>query len=272
VKLSEAQLGAFQEHVWDYYRVHGRHDLPWRTDTSGYSIFISEVMLQQTQVSRVLSKYELFMDEAANFEALADMSLPDVLRLWSGLGYNRRARYLRDAARRIVDQHHGVLPSDFDELCALPGIGPNTAGSIMAFAHNLPVVFIETNIRSVFLHHFYPKTTGISDALLMPLIQQTLYEENSREWYWALMDYGVHLKRTQPNPSRASSHHVKQSQFEGSRRQIRGKILKELSKESMNYEHIVKLINDERTESVLEDLVGEKFITISSDGYVAISD
>ena len=131
-------LRELKERVHEYYREHGRYDLPWRIDTSLYSIFISEVMLQQTQVSRVRTKYAEFTAELSSFEQLAAAPQAEVIRLWQGLGYNRRALWLRAAAKMVVGDYGGKLPADPAELRKLPGIGPNTAGSIAAFAFNAP--------------------------------------------------------------------------------------------------------------------------------------
>jgi A/G-specific adenine glycosylase len=184
------------------------------------------MMLQQTQVGRVIPKYKAFIKKFPQVRALARAPLADVLKLWSGLGYNRRALHLKRAAETVVSKHAGKFPRTKPELEKLPGIGPYTAGAIMAFAYNRPEIFIETNIRTVYIHFYFPKKKKIDDKELLPLIERTLDRKNPREWYAALMDYGAMLKATLPNPSRKSSHHVKQSRFVGSVRQERGRILK----------------------------------------------
>lgn len=234
---------------------------------SPYSIFISEVMLQQTQVARVIDKYQEFLHELPNFEALANAELSTVLRLWSGLGYNRRARYLKHASEIIVREYGGQLPSAPSELVKLPGVGPNTAGSIAAFAFNQPVIFIETNIRAVFLHHFFLGQAAITDGQLLSLVGQTLDADRPREWYWALMDYGSRLKKELPNPSRASKHHVRQSKFEGSIRQIRGEVLRQLLKISQTEHELARNIDDGRLSRVLIDLERDGLITRDRDYY-----
>lgn len=227
------EIKAFQALVWDYYKKHGR-DLPWRHTTDPYCIFISEVMLQQTQVPRVIIKYKEFTEQFPSFQALANATAGDVLKAWQGLGYNRRGLFLHRAAQIIVRDYNGILPNTPEELVKLPGIGPATARSIPAFAFNTPVVFIETNIRRVFIHHFFPRTKNVSDTKLLPLVEQALPQKRARKWYSALMDYGSILPKTVVNPNRQSAHYVRQSAFEGSTRQIRGNILKLLtSKEQM---------------------------------------
>lgn len=182
-------------------------------------------MLQQTQTDRVVEKYVRFMRRFPTVGSLARATPRAVLREWQGLGYNRRALHLRACAQAIVRSYDGVVPQTMDALTTLPGIGHYTAGAIRAFAFNLPEVIIETNIRSVFLHSFFPMQNTVRDDRLLPLIEQTLDRKEPRRWYSALMDYGAWLKRQVPNPSRASAHHTRQSTFEGSTRQIRGATL-----------------------------------------------
>ncbi|MEK7189225.1 MAG: A/G-specific adenine glycosylase [Patescibacteria group bacterium] len=191
---------------------------------------MSEVMLQQTQALRVVEKYRAFTKRFPIARSLAAAKLSSVLGEWQGLGYNRRAKMLHEAARAIVREHNGAVPGDPDALLALPGVGPYTAAAILVFAYNQPRVMIETNIRSVYLHHFFPDQKNIPDSELTHLIGQTLDTRHPRKWYWALMDYGAHLKKTLPNPGRRSLHHSKQSPFRGSDRQIRGGIIRELIK------------------------------------------
>ena len=218
--------GDFRQLVWDHYRRHGRQ-FSWRSDTSPYRVHVSELMLQQTQTQRVAPAFERFIQRFPDYRSLAEASLSDVIDVWQGLGYNRRARFLKQAAEILVRDHQSVLPADEARLKDLPGIGPNTAASILAFAFNLPTVFVETNIRTVFLHHYFPESQA-SDREILPLVARTVDQSHPREWYWALMDYGVHLKKTIGNVSRRSSHYLVQSRFTGSVRQVRGEILRVL--------------------------------------------
>jgi A/G-specific adenine glycosylase len=178
-----------------------------------------------------MEKFPQFIKIFPSFKALAEAPLNELLSVWQGMGYNRRALYLKKAAESVWRDHGGRLPRRPEELEALAGIGSATAGSIAVFAWNTPVVFIETNIRAVFLYHFFGGRSGISDKEISPFVQQALDKKNPREWYYALMDYGVMLKRKNKNPSRASAHHIKQSKFKGSLRETRGKIVKILSAE-----------------------------------------
>lgn len=218
----------FVDLIWTYYRHAGR-EMVWRDDTSPYTVFVSEVMLQQTQVSRVAVKFPPFVQRFPDFATLAAAPLSDVLGMWSGLGYNRRARFLHRSAQTIENEYGGILPDTPEELVTLPGIGPNTAGSIAAFAYNRPVVFIETNIRRVFISAFFPEDAAVHDRMILPVVEHTLQRHNPREWYWALMDAGVALAQSSVNANRRSVHYARQSTFENSDRQLRGRILRILT-------------------------------------------
>jgi A/G-specific adenine glycosylase len=200
--------------------------MPWRDCDDPYKVLVSEIMLQQTQVPRVLIKYPEFISQFPTFESLANASLKEVIATWQGMGYNRRAKYLKLIAEQIISEYGGKLPDNPIILDSLPGIGPGTAGSLAVFAYNKPAVFIETNIRRVFIHFFFQDQEDIDDKQIYPLVEQSLSGQDPRQWYYALMDYGVHLKKLHKNPSRRSVHHAKQSKFQGSDRQIRGEILR----------------------------------------------
>ncbi len=228
-KLSRREIEEFRAAVLAHYRAHGRRDLPWRRTRDPYRILVSEFMLQQTQVARVAAKFGSFVERFYDFESLARAPLGAVVREWSGLGYNRRALNLRETARIVISRHGGRLPRGFDDLRALPGIGAATAAEIMNFAFGSPRAFVETNIRAVFIHHFFPRRRKVADTELLPLVEATLDARNPRRWFYALMDYGVMLKRSGPDPSRRSAHYAKQGRFEGSDRQARGRIVRALT-------------------------------------------
>ncbi|MFA7201738.1 MAG: A/G-specific adenine glycosylase [Candidatus Paceibacterota bacterium] len=232
MKRIQAQI--FQQKIWKYYKKHKRA-MMWRTpvlklqknDTlDPYKILISEIMLQQTQVSRVSEIFPHFIKQFPSFVSLARASREKVLIAWQGLGYNRRALYVHQSAQEIVKKYKGIVPHNQSVLQTLPGIGANTAASICAFAFNQPVVFIETNIRSVFIHHFFKDVAKVSDNEIRELVEKTLDIKNPREWYWALMDYGSMLKKQGKNPSKKSKHYVIQKKFKDSNRELRGNILK----------------------------------------------
>jgi A/G-specific adenine glycosylase len=225
--LEDNQILAFQTTVYDHYRVHGR-DLPWRKTSDPYHILVSEFMLQQTQVPRVIEKYGEFVHAFPDIRSLGRAPLREILNVWQGLGYNRRALALKKAAEQVLNHFSGRIPSNVDSLTSLPGIGNATACAVCAFAFNQPTVFIETNIRTVVIHHFYRNKREVKDGEILPLVEQTLDHESPRMWYHALMDYGAALKKRYGNLNTKSAHYRRQGRFEGSNRQIRGAILRVL--------------------------------------------
>jgi A/G-specific adenine glycosylase len=260
--LTTKEIKAFQGQIYGYYRLHGR-DFPWRRTTNPYNIVVSEIMLQQTQVERVHGKYLEFINAFPDFDSLSKASQKDVLALWQGLGYNRRALALKRLAENVVSMHGGALPRNVEALSSLPGIGKTTAGEILAFAFNIPSVFIETNIRRVFIHEFFDGEDDVKDREILPLVEATVDEENPREWYWALMDYGSMLKRHVVNPNRRSAHYTRQTPFEGSDRRIRGLVVKRLLNHMpLSAERLVKEtgVGLDHLKRILAGLVGEGFI------------
>jgi A/G-specific adenine glycosylase len=261
-KLTSAKVRAFREKVYGYYDTQGR-DLPWRRKLNPYRVLVSEIMLQQTQVERVLDKYKEFLAAFPDFPSLAKATLPKLLRVWSGLGYNRRALALKALAQTVMKECRGKLPQDHDKLLDLPGIGKYTAGAVMAFAFNKPVVFMDTNIRRVFIHEFFHDHDTIHDDQLIPLVETTMDAKDPRKWYNALMDYGAMLKKEHANPNRKSAHYTRQSPFENSNRQVRGRIVKLLVEESpLSETQMVKRtgIEPERIKKNLLQLEKEGFI------------
>lgn len=263
MELNGQQRAEFAETVWSYYARAGRSALPWRLPEadgsfSPYKIVVSELMLQQTQVARVIPKYTAFIARFPDTQTLAQASLGDVLRAWQGLGYNRRAKYLWQTAQMVDDLKY--FPNTPKELVKLPGVGPNTAGAILAYAYGQPVIFVETNIRTVYIHHFFSGRTDVADKEIIALLDQTLDRENPRDFYWALMDYGTHLKSTVGNLSKASKHYTKQSRFHGSRRAVRGQVIRLLGEHSLPLADLAAVITDERLQSVLDELVSEGLV------------
>ncbi len=264
MSYTNSKIVAFRKVVRNYYAKEGRGHLPWRKTRNPYRILVSEIMLQQTQADRVVPYFRRFIKRFPTVAALARAPLSDVLRLWQGLGYNRRAKMLHDAAKAVVLKHRGTIPRDHAELNALPGVGPYTAGAVRAFAWNEPGVLIETNIRAVYIHHFFPKKKNVSDKKLQPYMDAATDTRNPREWFSALMDYGSHLKKTVPNPSRKSTHHTKQKQFKGSDREIRGAILRELADGAKIGAKLLRLPFDTvRIKTQLEKLRQESLVVSS---------
>lgn len=257
-------------------------DLPWRNLDDPFAVLVSEVMLQQTQVARVGKHWDRFMGMFPTIDALAAASTADVLAQWQGLGYNRRALALKRAAEVCSAENGGRLPDTAEELQALPGIGPATAAGVMAFAYNRPGVYLETNVRTVFLHELFPDRDKVSDRELEPLVADTCPEDDPRAWYYALLDYGAHLKSIVVNPSRRSAHHTRQSAFEGSRRQKRAELVRiVLSEPGIGEEELSRRLDEfERAagrdgvdaatfDSIVRDLVSEGFFRREGKGFVA---
>jgi A/G-specific adenine glycosylase len=245
---------SFQNLVWRHYRQNGRHDLPWRKSNDPYRILVSEVMLQQTQVERVIPFYQNFLAAFPTLANLAKAPLSDVLKAWQGLGYNRRAKMLHQAAKKVVTDFGGVFPKTAEALDVLPGVGPYTARAVAAFAHNDDGIFIETNIRTVITHHFFPKKKKVSDEEVLKILTKVYPKGKAREWYAALMDYGSFLKRSGVKLNARSKHYTKQKTFKGSNREARGAILKELSRGSRSESRLLGLLGDDRKTQLKEQL------------------
>jgi A/G-specific adenine glycosylase len=268
--IPASQLRTFRNAVWNYWKKNGRHDLPWRKTRNPYRILVSEIMLQQTQVPRVIEKYKEFLKMFPTVQTLAEASLSDVLKTWSGLGYNRRAKYLHDAAKKILE-----IGNIKKALAGpLPGVGPYTRAAVRTFAYNEPHTMIETNIRTVFIHHFFNSHNlydrrdygnegeRVGDAELISLIEGAMEGQEPREWYWALMDYGAFLKQSGVRNNARSKGYTKQSKFKGSLREVRGAILRALTKEQS--------INDLR--SRYKGRFGEALAGLERDGLIRKED
>jgi A/G-specific adenine glycosylase len=262
---------AFQKTIIDYYRKNKRA-FAWRKTRDPYAILVSEIMLQQTQTDRVTPKYENWLRHFPTFEALAQAPLQKVLIEWKGLGYNRRALALQRSAQEITEKYNGSLPKEYEKILSLPGIGPYTAGAVMAFAFDTAVPIIETNIRTVFIHFYFASPTstrkdgsGIHDKEILTLVQKTLPDKKDisiRDWYYALMDYGVMLKKTIGNVNKKSTHYAKQSKFKGSNRELRAKILHFITAKPATLASILKNIDGD-TEKISVNL-----ISLEKEGFI----
>ena len=255
-------IKTFQNIIYSYFKQYGR-EFPFRREISPYNVVISEMMLQQTQTNRVSEKFEQFIQEFPDFQSLANAPLNNVLKVWQGLGYNRRAVALKNIAEKVVNEFDGILPADVEILKSFPQIGHNTASSIVAFAFNMPTFFIEVNIRRVYIYYFFPGKNLVNDSLILPIVRKTLDRANVRKWYYALMDYGVMLKKTHPELNKRSAHYRKQSKFKGSDRELRGKILRLLiANSNLTESDILKELNisSKKLNDILNVLIKEGFI------------
>ncbi len=254
-------IARFKKIIYAHYHASGRHTLPWRQTRDPYHILVSELMLQQTQVDRVIPKYQAFIATYPNVATLARAALGDVLKIWVGLGYNRRAKYLHEAAKVIAVEG---WPGTESELRALPGVGVYTAGAVATFAFNQPVAIIETNIRAVFIEHFFADKAQVHDEEILPLVAKALDYDNPREWYYALMDYGSSLKRQKGSLTTKSVHYKKQKPFKGSVRQLRGAVVRTLvsAGKAKSIEYLVAETQAEEKllVSVLEQLTGDGLV------------
>jgi A/G-specific adenine glycosylase len=261
MKFQNIKLKEFNRTIWNFYKTNKR-EFPWRETRDPYKILVSEMMLQQTQTARVVKFYENFLKKFPNFKILAGAHARDVLLAWQGLGYNRRALFLKKTAEIVVKKYGGQLLPDPDVLATLPGIGKNTAGAICAYAFNVPVPFIETNIRKAFIHLFFSRTLRkIRDCEIFGLVEKTIDGKNPREWYFAVVDYGSHLGKTRRGMNARSAHYTRQKPFEGSMRQWRSRILKRvLRKGKTDQADLVRNLN------MPQDLAGKMLDALSREG------
>jgi A/G-specific adenine glycosylase len=263
MNITKKRVHEFQELVYYYYRQQGRK-FPWREITDPYAILVSEVMSQQTQIERVVPKYQRFMERWPTINGLSGASLAEVLVMWSGLGYNRRAKLLHALSMVVVRDYKGMIPHEEKALLSLPGIGPYTALAIQAFAFNLPVVAVDTNIRTIYIHHFFPHHDQVHDKELLPVIHATHDVSKPKIWLSALMDYGTHLKRSGINPIKRSLHYAKQLPLKGSVREVRGFILKALTQEvSLEQTDLLHKYESSTVTKAIEGLHREGFITVN---------
>lgn len=245
------EIEDFKAEVWERGRQLYR-EMPWREDTRPYYVLVSELMLQQTQVERVMPKFQAFTERFPDEKSLAQAPLADVLLQWNGLGYNRRAKFLWQATQKITVEFGGRFPSDYDGLISLPGVGKNTAGAILAYVFNQPALFIETNVRTVLFHHFFPGDEKVDDKQLIDILEKVIDTEHPREFYWALMDYGTYLKKNRVGNVARSKHYRKQSALKGSVREVRGQIIRSLLAVEKTVDNLQKELGpDERFEPAL---------------------
>src|SRR5215210_7788442 len=188
-EIMQARTKRIQDGLLGWFNEHAR-DLPWRRTRDPYAILVSEVMLQQTQVDRVLPYYTRFLERFPTVKDLANAATSDVIRIWSGLGYNRRAVNLQRAARAVVDQLGGTFPDDPAELKKLPGIGAYTAGAIAAFAYERDVAFLDTNMRRVISRVFFGSESARESAAI-EAAHALLSPGQGWTWNQALIEFGA---------------------------------------------------------------------------------
>lgn len=261
--MKSNQIPDFKHEIYSFYKSN-RRDFPWRNTRDPYQIMVSELMLQQTQTHRVLPKYLAFLYEFPDVQTLASAPLSAVLISWSGLGYNRRAKFLHQAAIELHKNYADTFPENINELQKLPGIGSYTARAIATFAFNQPHVFLETNIRTVFIHFFLKDREKVTDKEILALVAQTVDHESPRDWYYALMDYGNYLKSQKISYFEKQKNYTKQSKFKGSERFVRGYILKQLVKNgSLNADEIILTgYTKEQIDNIIKQLHNENLIKI----------
>ena len=266
--LTSEIVQSFQKIIYSYYK-NFKRDFPFREGITPYKVLISEIMLQQTQTKRVSEKFLEFIEKFPDFSTLSKAPLDKVLKVWKGLGYNRRAVALKKIADIIINDYDGEIPDSIEILKSFPQIGHNTASSIVTFAFNKPTIFIETNIRNVYLYFFFPNKTHVKDKEILQIIEKTIDKKRPRDWYYALMDYGVMLKKTHPELNKKSAHYRKQTPFKGSNRQLRGEVLKILIKtetlHKLDFEKKFVNFEQKRVRNVLNQLEKEGFVKKEGD-------
>jgi A/G-specific adenine glycosylase len=273
ISISTAEESSFKEAVLENFRERGRK-LPWRYIDDPYPVLVSEFMLQQTQVKRVIPKYGEWLAAFPDALSLSRAPLAEALRHWSGLGYNRRGKWLWEAGKSIFERFEGRIPREEGDLRSLPGVGPYTARAIRAFAFGIPEAFIETNIRRVFIHFFFQdREDGVRDDEILPVVEKTLDRNDVRSWYYALMDYGAALPAVTDNPNRKSAAYVKQSPFKGSKREARGAILKAVMAGGGQIRDISRISGIEagRLKTAGTELIAEGLVAECPGGYTTIA-
>ncbi|MGY5876382.1 MAG: Fe-S cluster assembly protein HesB [Candidatus Thorarchaeota archaeon] len=268
--IEQAKIEAFQNKIMDWWGENARN-LPWRSDPSPYNVLVSEVMLQQTQVSRVVPKYLRFLEEFPTLDALASSKTKPLLKVWSGLGYNRRAIWLRDAATQI--QEFGIFPQTIEELRNLKGIGPYTSRSILIFAFNEDLAAVDTNIRRVLISEGFADE-NMTDCQLQEIAESVLLKGRSSDWHNALMDYGACVLTSSATGITSRSN---QPKFAGSSRQVRGELIRTLTEvESMGMDEIltkIKCVDSQisNVEKVIDQLISDKLIERTKSGELRIT-
>lgn len=252
MKLRKRRIQSFQNLVFSWWEDNKR-DLPWRRTHDPYKILVSEVMLQQTQVDRVLPKYDEFLYFFPDVYTLSQATPAKVLRVWRGMGYNRRALYLQKAAKAIVELHHGYFPEDEAHLTKLPGVGTYTARALLVFAFNHPIAVVDTNIRKIITHFFFDDKPQ-KEMVIEDVARQLLPKKQAWKWNQALMDYGALAL----NVSRITYHvSPKAKPFKDSNRFYRGRIVDRLRESDMKETELLKelIVKHKKSKNLLKKII-----------------
>ena len=256
MNLSTDTIEAFQNKILNWYQQNKR-DLPWRNTTNPYFIHVSEIMLQQTQVERVKKYYETFLNKYPNLETLAEAQTPELLATWQGLGFNNRVLRLREATKQILQNYKGRYPQQLKQLTSLPGVGEYTASAILAFAFNIEAPVVDTNIRRVLIYELN-LDENISIKKLQEIALQITPKGKARQWNNALMDYSSLITTASKTQIKSQG---TQGKFEGSTRQVRSTIVKELLKNnSITKQSIKEQFPQHNIEKILNSLEKDNII------------
>lgn len=279
--LSSKNIRTFHKKIFDWWASH-RRDLPWRHTHDPYKIMISEIMLQQTQVSRVLAKYEEFIRAYPTAKSLAQAKTSDVLKLWKGMGYNRRALYLKKAAESVTEIYKGVFPNTEETLHKLPGIGLYTARAILVFAYKKDVAMVDTNIRQIITHFFFTDEKQ-TEKIIQETADKLVPKGKSWEWHQALMDFGaLELKKLDRTPYFPYlpdlPDHPKKQPFRESTRFFRGRIMDLVREKKWKKKDLVKFLKDEfdrdadASKLLLQGLLKDGLIVRSKSDIITLPD
>lgn len=268
-RIAQFNRTLFQWHKKNY------RAMKWRDTSDPYHILVSEIMLQQTQVARVREKYAEFIKKFPTVKKLAQAPLREVLVLWSGLGYNRRAKYLHQCAKEVAVKYSGKFPNTYEELAALPAIGRSTAGALLAFSFGHDTPMIDTNIRRILSRAFFKKSIP-SDKELYAFASSIIPRGKGRAWNYAMLDLGATLctARGHSDECPLSGLHgavsdfiykKPQKKFAGSDRFYRGKLLRHLILHKRILLSVVPKIlelPEAKTAPIIKKLIAEKLIEI----------
>ena len=270
MRLTQARIRKFQTMILTWWKTH-RRDLPWRKTHDPYKILVSEIMLQQTQVSRGLPKYIEFLEVFPTVEKLAGAKTSSVLRIWKGMGYNRRALYLQNTAKKVVLDYNGIFPNTEQQLTTLSGVGKYTARAIMVFAFAIDIAVVDTNIRQIITHFFFDDAPQ-PEKSIQEVADQLMPKGKAWEWHQALMDYGaIALERNEKRSIKKKS-----KPFKETNRYFRGRLLdlvyeKQWKEADLMSEMVKKFGKDkEFMEEIINGMSKDGLIVCSKTGIISL--